>query len=94
MVIIEDKMKYLFLAGSIIFGVAGLSQAMDAIKSEGISQFAASPLVYNFQTITLSFTPLPGFARILILSIGFFALYVIWQKLKSLGMGKIADYIL
>ncbi len=87
-------MKYIFLAGSIILGIAGISQAMNDIKTQGFAHLGAAPINYDFQVLTISFMPLPGFARILVLSVGFFLLYFLWKKLKSLGIGKVADYIL
>ena len=87
-------MKYIFLAGSVIFGISGISQAMDAFRVEEFQKLVVSPIVYNFQYLTISLTPAPGFVRILILSLGFFILYLIWQKLKSLGIGKVSEYIL
>lgn len=86
-------MKYLFLTGAIIFGVTGISQAMDAFLSHGADQLAASKLVFDLQYLTISFTPLPGFVRVLILSAGLFSLYLIWRKLKLLGIGSVSDYI-
>ncbi|MCF6246361.1 MAG: hypothetical protein L3J69_03260 [Desulfobacula sp.] len=85
-------MKYIFLAGSIIFGIAGISQAMDAFRVEGFKEFGSSPVVFDFQYLTVSLTTAPGFVRILILSLGFFILYLIWHKLKGLGIGKVSEY--
>ncbi len=87
-------MKYIFLAGSIIFGIAGISQAMDAFRVGGLHELVVSPIVFNLQYLTVSLTPVPGFVRILILSLGLFVLYLIWQKLKGLGIGKVSEYIL
>ncbi len=75
-------------------GIAGISQAMNDIKTQGFASLGAIPVNYDFQVLTITFTPLPGFARILVLSVGFFVLYFLWKKLKSLGIGKVADYIL
>ena len=86
-------MKYIFLAGSFIFGVVGISQAMDVLMGEGVKQIVKSPVVFNLQYVTISFQPTPGFVKILLLSLGFFSLFLIWQKLKRLGFGKISDYI-
>ena len=87
-------MRYIFLAGSIIFGITGISQAMDALMADGVSLLAANKLVYDFQYVTVSFTPFPGFARILILSLGLFVMYLVWRKLKELGIGRLTEYIL
>ena len=89
-----DFMKYIFLAGSIIFGVTGISRAMDAFMADGFGQQTAHKLIYDFQFLTVSLTPFPGFVRILILSAGFFALYLLRRKLKTLGMGKLSEYIM
>ncbi|MCD4678264.1 MAG: hypothetical protein K8S18_20070 [Desulfobacula sp.] len=81
-------MKYIFLAGSIIFGIAGISQAMDILMGEGIGPLVKPPVVFDLQYVTISFLPTPGFVKILLLSLGFFSLFLIWQKLKKLGFGK------
>ena len=86
-------MKYFFLTGSIIFAIAGISQAMDTFLAHRADQFAGSKLVVDFQYLSISFIPLPGFVRVLVLSVGLFLLYLVWRKLKALGMGRIADYI-
>jgi len=85
-------MKYIFLTASFLFGIAGISQAMDAFLNEGGSHVAKLPVVFNLQFIEISFQPTPLFARILFLSVGFFSLFLIWQKLKKLGLGKIWEY--
>ena len=82
-------MKYIFLAGSFIFGITGISRAMDELMGEGVHQIVRTPVVFNLQYITVSFQPVPGFVKILILSAGFFSLFLIWQKLKRLGLPKI-----
>jgi hypothetical protein len=87
-------MRYILLAGSVIFGIAGLSQAMDAIRSDGLNGLTVVPHVIDLQFLTVSFTPLPGFVRILILSIGLFVMYLVRRKLKKLGMGKLTEYIM
>ncbi|MCP3873814.1 MAG: hypothetical protein GY699_11735 [Desulfobacteraceae bacterium] len=86
-------MKYIFLIGSIIFGLVGISQAMDVLMGEGIKQVIKLPVVFNLQWITLSFQPTPGFVKILLLSLGFFSLFLIWRKLKKLGIHKLWEYI-
>ena len=85
-------MKYIFLAGSLIFGIAGISQAMDVFTGQGTVQTITSPVIYNFQYFTISFQPVPGFIKIILLSLGFFSLFLIWQKLKRLGFGRLSEY--
>lgn len=85
-------MKYIFLTASFIFGIVGISQAMDVLMGEGFSQAIKPPIVFDLQFITISFQPAPLFIRILLLSLGFFSLFLIWQKLKKLGFGKIWEY--
>jgi len=82
-------MKYMFLAGSFIFGIAGISKAMDELMGEGINQMVRTPVIFNLQYITVSFQPVPGFVKILLLSVGFFSLFLIWKKLKRLGFPEI-----
>jgi len=91
---LDKKMKYILLASSLIFGVTGLCQAMDAFKAENMAQLLPTPYIFNFQILTVSLTPVPGFVRVLILSAGLFALYLIWKKLKGLGMGRLSEYVL
>ncbi len=86
-------MKYIFLAGSFFFGIAGITQTMDAFRMEGFQELVVSPIVFNLHYLTVSLPPAPGFVRILILSLGLFVLYLIWQKLKGLGIGKVSEYI-
>lgn len=86
-------MRYIFLTGSIIFGIAGISQAMGEFMGEGVKTIIQTPVVFKFQFITLTFQPTPGFVKIFLLSLGLFFLFLIWQKLKNLGFGKISDYI-
>ncbi len=82
-------MKYIFLTGSIIFGIAGICQTMDAFMGDGLKQIAnSSAIVYNLQYFTLSFVPTPGFVKVFLLSFGFFSMFVIWKKLKKYGVGK------
>lgn len=87
-------MKYIFLAGSILLFATGISQAMDAFKTNGLGLAAAVPIKFDFQFITVSFAPMPGFVKIIILGAGLFCLYLIWKKLKALGLGHISDYVL
>lgn len=85
-------MKYIFLTGSLVFGIAGISQAMDAFLGDGLKLLAKAPVVFNFQYISVSFQPAPGFVRIFILSFGLFCLFLIWRKLKLIGFDKIWNY--
>ncbi|MBU1341397.1 MAG: hypothetical protein KKE44_22530 [Proteobacteria bacterium] len=86
-------MKYIYLTGSIIFAITGISQAMRVLMGEGSRQVVNTPVVFNLQYITLSFMPTPGFVKILLLGLGFFCLFLIRQRLKKLGVGKIWKYI-
>ncbi len=85
-------MKYIFLIGSIVFGIAGISQAMDAFKADGASLITHLPIVFNLQYISISFQPTPGFVKVLVLSFGCFILFLIRQRLKDLGFNGIQDY--
>ena len=89
-----DYIKFIFLACSIIFCITGISQAMDTFMADGFGQLTANQLIFDFQYLTVSITLLPGFVRILMLSFGFFALYLLRRKLKKLGMGKLSEYIM
>ena len=86
-------MKYILLTVSILLGVAGASQAMDVlIHQKGFSSTSGLLLVdLRYATVTLPALPL--FVQVLTLSFGFFTLYLIWQKIRSLKIGKLADYI-
>lgn len=84
-------MKYIFLTGSIIFGIAGISQAMDELIIEK-TYLAKLPIVFDFQFLSFTFQPVPDFIRILFLSAGFFTLFLIWRKLKKLNIGKLWEY--
>ncbi len=86
-------MKYIFLTGSIFFGIVGISQAMDEFTRQTGPVLMSAPIFLKFQYMTLSFQPFPGFVRIILLSVGFFALFLIWNKLKKLGIGKLWEYI-
>lgn len=86
-------MKYIFLTGSIIFGITGISQAMDAFKTDGFNVMLEHPVIFKLQHISISFQTTPGFAKIIFLSLGFFVLYLIRQRLKDLGLNTIKDYI-
>ncbi len=86
-------MKYIFLIGSIIFGIVGISQAMDTLIGERAVYVTPPPAVFDLQFITLSFQATPGFVKILFLSMGLFSLFLIWQKLKKLGICKVWNYV-
>lgn len=86
-------MKYIFLTGAVLFGVVGISQAMDAFDPASGSMILPSQIILTFQSITVSFQPLPGFLKVLLLSLLFLALYATWRKIKGLGIGKIWDYV-
>ncbi len=86
-------MKYIFLTGSILFGITGISQAMEAFKYQGIGAMLEYPIIFKLQHVSISFQATPGFIKIIFLSFGFFALYLIRQRLKDLGLKKINDYI-
>lgn len=86
-------MKYILLTGSFLFGIAGICQAMGVLMGERAWQAGRSPVVFNLQYVTLSFQPTPGCVKVLLLSLGFFCLFLIRQKLKKLGLGKIREYI-
>lgn len=85
-------MKYIFLIASVIFGVAGISQAMDELFIEAGRFIPKAPLIFNLECLSISFQPAPDFVRILVLSAGFFSLFLIWRKLKSLNIGKLWEY--
>lgn len=86
-------MKYVFLAGSIIFGLTGITQAMADLTTAGSAAPEYASRVFNFQHLSISLTPVPGYVQFLLLGMGLFCLYLIWKKLKDLGMGKLTDYI-
>lgn len=86
-------MKYIFLTGSIIFGITGISRAMETLLGEGGRQIEKMMVVFDFQFFTFSFQPAPVFVKILGLSLGFFCLFLIWRKLKKLGFKKIWEYV-
>ena len=88
-------MKYILLAGSVIFGITGIAQAVGLFADPGnYASQVTGRIKYQWHFISLSFTPAPGYVRILILSLMFFILYLIWQHLKKLGIGNVVNYIL
>lgn len=86
-------MKYIFLIGSIVFGITGISQAMDAFMSEKGSLVEYLPKVIDLQFISITFQSPPGFVKVLILSVGLFILFLIRSRLKDLGFNSIHDYL-
>ncbi|WP_300461504.1 hypothetical protein [Desulfobacula sp.] len=86
-------MKYMFLAGSFFFGITGICQAMDIMINEGVKAMHTMPVTIDLHPITIYFYPAPGFIHILLLSLGFFSLFLIWKKLKALNIGWIWEYI-
>jgi hypothetical protein len=86
-------MKYIFLAGSFFFGIVGICQAMDVMMKDSVTTTYTMPVTFDLHPIRVYFYPAPGFIHILLLSLGFFSLFLIWKKLKTLNIGRIWEYI-
>ena len=86
-------MKYIWLVISIILGISGFCQAMAAMAGDGLLFTVPEPVVMHFGSVTWSFTQLSTSAHVLILSAGFFAMYLIVNRLRSLRIGPLKDYI-
>lgn len=86
-------MKYIFLTGSIIFGLTGFCQGMDALINQHGEGIFKPLVVYDLKFVEITFQPAPDFIKIILVSIGFFCLFLIWQKLKRMGLKKIWNYI-
>ncbi len=84
-------MRYIFLIGSLVFGLAGISQAMGLFSTK-LSPPVADQVVMTFDALSIAYHPAPVFVRVLVLSVGFFLLFLIWQRLKGLGFSGITDY--
>ncbi len=85
-------MKYILLIGTFLFGIVGISQAMDVYMGTGVEQIINPFTVINFKYFLFSFPSIPEFIKIILLSMGFFMLFLILQKLKALGLRKIWEY--
>lgn len=83
-------MKYIFLIASIVFGISGISQAMDAFKTQVPE---AMPVVFQLESIMITFQPFPGFLRVILLSLSFFMMFLIWRRIISLGLRHLTDYM-
>ncbi len=86
-------MKYIFLIGSIFFGITGICQAMGEFMNESTALVEKTPVMFNLQFFRLTFHPAPGFVSILVLSIGLFALFLTWQKIKQMGLNSLLEYV-
>ncbi len=86
-------MKYIFLIGSVFFGITGICQAMGELMKESTALVDKAPMMFNLQFIRLTIQPAPGFVSILLLSLGLFGLFLTWHKIKQTGLESLLEYI-
>ena len=86
-------MQYLFLTASVVSGLAGVRQALDCFSDQGKLVFSQAPVELRFQCLVLSIHPLPGFIHCLLLGMAFFILFLVWLKLKRLGLYRFWMYV-